>query len=619
MWVTRLDRKRAFVNRAYVDFLGISYEEAVDFDWRTIIHPDDAPRIYAEHVAKEAALQPFTLEARYRDTHGAWRWIRSESQPRWDADGNHSGFIGVAYDVTTAKQAAIELEALNATLEARVEARTRERDRAWKHSQDLQVVVNPHGTFLAANEAWTIVLGWAPDEVVGRNHLDFVHPSFHAAAAGVLDNALAAELPAFESLMRHKDGGTRWISWVAAPADGLVYASGRNITAEKNAAAALEAAQEQLRQSQKMEAVGQLTGGIAHDFNNLLTGITGSLEILHNRLLQGRANEAERYIQSAQGAARRAGALTHRLLAFSRRQTLDPKITDVNRLAAGMEELIRRTVGPAILTEFVGASGLWTTLADRNQLENALLNLCINARDAMPDGGKLTIETANIWLDATAASERDVAPGGYVALSVADTGMGMAPDIVNRAFDPFFTTKPIGQGTGLGLSMIYGFARQSGGAVRIDSVPGHGTTMTVILPRHEGAGSTADEAGSLARATSGQNVLVVDTDAVARMLVVEVLRELRYASLEAESATAALEIINADTQLDLLIIDAGVGGGNDGDHLAGIARQKRPKLRVLMITADSKDGEHHDPDMTILLKPFTMDSLTDRIRALLER
>ena len=246
-------------------------------------------------------------------------------------------------------------------------------------------------------------------------------------------------------------------------------------------------AEEALRQSQKMEAVGQLTGGIAHDFNNLLTGIIGSLELLETRLRQGRTSELNRYVAVAQGASKRAAALTHRLLAFSRRQTLDAQPTDVNRLVMGIEELIRRTVGPQITLEVVTAVGLWPALIDASQLENSLLNLCINARDAMPEGGRITIETANKWLDDRTAQERDLPPGQYLSLCVTDTGTGMTPDVIARAFDPFFTTKPLGQGTGLGLSMVYGFVRQSGGQVRIYSEVGTGTTMCLYFPRHYGS------------------------------------------------------------------------------------------------------------------------------------
>src|SRR5947209_6881170 len=293
----------------------------------------------------------------------------------------------------------------------------------------------------------------------------------------------------------------------------------------------LMAAEEALRQSQKMEAVGQLTGGLAHDFNNLLTGISGSLQLLQTRLSQGRFSELDRYITAADGAARRAASLTHRLLAFSRRQTLDPKPTNINRLISDLEELIRRTVGPSIEVEVVGAAGLWTALVDPNQLENALLNLCINARDAMPDGGRITIETANKWLDERAARERELSPGQYLAICVSDTGTGMTPEVIKRAFDPFFTTKPLGQGTGLGLSMIYGFARQSGGNVRIYSEVGNGTTMCLYLPRHHGRDEDAHTGRGWEEAqpaADGETVLVVDDEPTVRMLVAEVLQELGY-------------------------------------------------------------------------------------------
>src|SRR3954447_2373909 len=311
------------------------------------------------------------------------------------------------------------------------------------------------------------------------------------------------------------------------------------------------AAEEALRQSQKMEAVGQLTGGLAHDFNNLLTGISGSLQLLQTRLSQGRVDELGRYITAAEGAARRAASLTHRLLAFSRRQTLDPKPTNINRLISDLEELIRRTVGPAIRIEVVGAAGLWTALVDPNQLENALLNLCINARDAMPDGGRITIETANKWLDERAARERELTPGQYLSLCVTDTGTGMTPEVIKRAFDPFFTTKPLGQGTGLGLSMIYGFARQSGRQVRIYSEPGQGSMVCIYLPRHHGAGDIAkvvSEPDEVPRAEQGEAVLVVDDEPTVRMLVTEVLTELGYLAIEAPDGAEALQLLRSDIQ-----------------------------------------------------------------------
>ncbi len=379
-------------------------------------------------------------------------------------------------------------------------------------------------------------------------------------------------------------------------------------------------AEEALRQSQKMEAVGQLTGGIAHDFNNLLTGIIGSLDLLQVRLRQGRTAEIDRYVAAAQGASKRAAALTHRLLAFSRRQTLDPKQTDVNRLVIGMEELIRRTVGPQITLEVVTAGGLWSTLIDSSQLESALLNLCINARDAMPEGGRITIETANKWLDDRAAKDRDLPPGQYLSLCVTDTGTGMTPDVIARAFDPFFTTKPIGQGTGLGLSMVYGFVRQSGGQVRIYSEVGHGTTMCLYLPRHYGNAAenvVTDAPATSTPARSGKTVLVVDDEPSVRMLVTEVLEELGYISVEAPDGPAGLRMLQSDMRIDLLITDVGLPGGINGRQLADAARTTRPDLRVLFITGYAENAiignGQLEPNMGVLTKPFVMETLARRI------
>ena len=319
-----------------------------------------------------------------------------------------------------------------------------------------------------------------------------------------------------------------------------------------------------LIQSQKMEAVGQLTSGIAHDFNNLLTGIIGGLELLHIRIGQGRTENVDRYINAAQGAATRAAALTHRLLAFSRQQTLAPEITDVNALVAGMEELVQRAVGPTITVETITAGELWSTLVDPNQLENALLNLCINARDAMPKGGKLIVETGNKRLDVRASRERDMPEGDYVSLCVSDNGTGMPPEVIARAFDPFFTTKPIGQGTGLGLSMIYGFVRQSGGQVRIHSELGRGSTIRLYLPRHHCIGVTdaaPAELCGLPLAELGKTVLVVDDEPTVRLLVVEALEGLGYTVIEATDSAAGLRVLQSDHPIDLLVTDVGLPGG----------------------------------------------------------
>jgi PAS domain S-box-containing protein len=384
-------------------------------------------------------------------------------------------------------------------------------------------------------------------------------------------------------------------------------------------------AEEQLRQSQKMEAVGQLTGGLAHDFNNLLAGISGSLELMQAHIRRGRFEGLERYIGIAQGATRRAAGLTHRLLAFSRRQTLTPKPTNVNQLISGMEELVRRTIGPAVTLEVVGSAGLWPALIDPGQLENALLNLCINARDAMPDGGRIAIETANVALDAAAATAHGLPEGPYLSLCVTDTGTGMPPEVVARVFEPFFTTKPIGEGTGLGLSMIHGFAQQSGGQVSIESEVGRGTRVWLYMPRHHGEVDGDDVAptpADAARAREGQTVLVVDDEPSVRMLVAEVLEDLGYTALEAEDSAAGLRLLESGARIDLLVTDVGLPGGMNGRQMADAARVRRPDLKVLFITGYAETsvlgGGRLAPGMHVLTKPFPIETLGSTIKALID-
>ena len=480
--------------------------------------------------------------------------------------------------------------------------------------------------------------------------LSGLHPDDRERVAAAVKNALDPEVRAPYDIEYRtqgiEDGVQRWIA-----ATGHVFfrdgAAVRfvgtvlDVSTQKEAAAALQdlnatlekrveqrtsqlrRTEEALRHSQKMEAVGQLTGGIAHDFNNLLQGITGALERAQRRIEIGRTPEAERYIKMAVDSASRAAALTHRLLAFSRRQTLDPRPTDINRLIAGMEDLIRRTMGPDVSVEVVGAGGLWAVHVDISQLENSLLNLCINARDAMPDGGKLTIETANKWLDDRSARERDLPPGQYVSLCVTDTGTGMTPDVIARAFDPFFTTKPMGRGTGLGLSMIYGFARQSGGQVRIYSEAGRGTTMCLYFPRHLGEVEEEEpKPGEFVERGFGETVLVVDDEEDIRMLIAEVLSENSYSILEAIDGASALKILAGKRPVHLLITDVGLPGGMNGRQLAEAARLARKDLKVLFITGYAENAAvgsgHLEPGMEVLAKPFAMSTLANKVREMLE-
>jgi len=383
--------------------------------------------------------------------------------------------------------------------------------------------------------------------------------------------------------------------------------------------------EEALRQSQKMEAVGQLTGGIAHDFNNMLTGIIGSLELLRRRLARGRTDDLDSLIDLGVTSANRAAGLTHRLLAFSRRQSLDSKAVQMNDLVQSMGELLQRSLNESIQLDMRLHEQLWVAEADPNQLESALLNLVINARDAMPDGGNLVVETGNQVLDRDfTASYSNLQPGDYVVLSVTDNGCGMPQSVISRAFDPFFTTKPIGQGTGLGLSMIYGFSKQSGGHVSIDSEIDKGTTVKLYLPRFQGETlpHTSMDTEQTPDALEGETVLIVEDDPAVRVLVSAVLSELGYGFVEASDADGAVPILDSAQRIDLLISDVGLPGMN-GRQLAEIGRQYRPELKVLFITGYAEHaavrGGFLDPGMQMITKPFTFDLLTAKVREMIRQ
>ena len=382
--------------------------------------------------------------------------------------------------------------------------------------------------------------------------------------------------------------------------------------------------EEALRQSQKMEAVGQLTGGIAHDFNNMLTGIIGSLELLRRRVSRGKLDDLDSLIDLGVTSANRAASLTHRLLAFSRRQSLDSKPVQINQLVAAMGELLQRSINESISLDMRLSDALWTAEADPNQLESALLNLVINARDAMPTGGTLTVETTNRHLDSVfTAAYGTLTPGDYVELSVSDNGCGIPQHLMDRVFDPFFTTKPIGQGTGLGLSMIYGFARQSRGHVTIHSEVGKGTTVSLFLPRFIGEPQAQEPLNPtlLPFAKAGETVLIVEDDPAVRVLVSAVLKELGYGFIEAGDANAAVPIIESEQRIDLMISDVGLPGMN-GRQLAEIGRQIRPELKVLFITGYAEHaavrGGFLDPGMQLITKPFTFDLLTAKVREMIQ-
>jgi PAS domain S-box-containing protein len=618
VWSARPSGLLFWFNERVYEYSGADHDTLAGAGWRVIVHPADLPVVSQRWADALASGEPYETEFRLRRADGVYRWHLVRARPIRDAAGQITQWIGTNTDIDDQKAATEALARLNESLEELVRARTRERDGVWRTSQDLFVICGFDGVFRSVNPAWTEALGYTRAELIGARFEDFWRSSEIAANRALFADAMAGRVVRdVDITMRAKGGGYRCFSWHCIPQEGEFYAAGRDVTERKQL-------EEQLRHSQKMEAVGQLTGGLAHDFNNLLTGIAGSLDLLQTRLAQGRLDQIDRYATAAQGACKRAAALTHRLLAFSRRQTLDPRPTDVNRLVAGMEDLIRRTVGPSVTVEVVGAAGLWTTLVDPNQLESALLNLCINARDAMPDGGRLSIETANRWMDERMARERDLSAGQYISLCVSDTGTGMTPEVIQRAFDPFFTTKPIGQGTGLGLSMIYGFAKQSGGQARIYSEPGHGAMVCIYLPRHAGRADDIDapaDAAEAPRAREGETVLIVDDEPTVRMLVIEVLEDLGYVAIEAADGAAGLKVLQSGARVDLLVTDVGLPGGMNGRQLADAGRALRPRLRVLFITGYAENAfignGHLEPGMHVLTKPFAMEQLATRLRDLI--
>ncbi|HEX7945939.1 MAG TPA: ATP-binding protein, partial [Phenylobacterium sp.] len=506
----------AEVSEQFCRLLGLQATDALPV--RTInavVAPGESAIIHTTSVGEDGVSAYSEMQIVRADT-GERRWIARRGEHRGDGAGGGGRFIGVIYDITETKRAEAELRDLARTLEQKVEERTQERDRVWNRARDLFVVLSRDRAYLSVNPAWKDVLGYDEGDLLGRQHGDLVHPEDAAARLDVLRRLTSGErVEDFDVRVRAKDQSFRWINWTIIPEGDFFYGMGRDVTDRKQL-------EDQLRQSQKMEAVGQLTGGLAHDFNNMLTGIMGGLDLAKRRIAQGRVEEAASFMDTATTAAERAAALTHRLLAFSRRQTLDPRAVDINTLVASVEDLLVRTLGEQVALALALGPDLWATRTDPNQLESAILNLAINARDAMPNGGQLTVETANITLDiAQHAGPDRIDPGDYVLVSVSDTGAGMPPEVLAKVFEPFFTTKPIGQGTGLGLSMVYGFVHQSGGHVGIYSQPGIGTTVKLYLPRFIGDAAPEGERAAAGPAPrgAGERVLLVEDDPQVRMLV----------------------------------------------------------------------------------------------------
>lgn len=624
IWVTKLDRRRSFANQAYVDFVGLPYDQAIDFDWRKVLHPDDLPHVLQQSVQGEASLKPFVLEARYKNASGEWRWLRSASRPRWDPTGKHIGFIGVAHDITVAKQAEIELRQLNETLEERIAERTaalesnEARLRAiLETSNQYQGLVNLSGELLYANKTVLDGIKARSSDVIGKLLWDtpwfsategmsaLVHEAFHTVLKGeAVRLEMRLRLPVGE---RDFDFSMRPVLDRHGNITGAVPEA-VDITERRRG-------EEALRQSQKMEAIGQLTGGVAHDFNNLLTIIRSATDFLRRRELPD--ERRRRYVDAISETVERASKLTAQLLAFARRQPLKPQIFNVGSQVEGVAQLVRPLVGDRIeITVDIHDADCFT-VADIAQFETALINLAINARDAMEGEGRLIIAVHKVS-GIPGLRAQSARSGDYVAISVTDTGSGIAPEHLDSIFEPFFTTKEVGKGTGLGLSQAFGFAKQSEGDVAVTSTRGKGATFTIYLPQVQSPAVSNEAAARISEAATtgrGYRVLVVEDNDDVGQFSTELLEDLGYLVRRVANANAALAILGENEfAVDLVFSDVIMPGMN-GVELAGIVRERYPGLPVVLTSGYSTVlAENAHRGFELIQKPYSVESLSRILR-----
>jgi PAS domain S-box-containing protein len=636
MWRSGLDGLRNWFNKPWQDFRGRTLEQELGNGWADGVHPDDLKRCLAACASASDRREAFSIEYRLRRHDRIFRWILENGCPFHAGDGEFRGFLGACMDITEHKQTEKRLVAALAEREVSQTESERRFQLLVNGVTDYAIyLLDPEGRVTNWNTGAERIKGYRADEIIGQHYSVFFTEEDRQCGAPMmaLEKALADGRYEDEGWRVRKDGSRFRVGTLINPIyadDGTLQGFAkitRDITERREAQLLLERAREQLFQSQKLEAVGQLTGGIAHDFNNLMTVVLGNLDIAQRHLGKGAIDLAtlRRLINNAAAGAQRATTLTERLLAYARKQPLDPKPLDPNRVISSAADFLQRSLGETIEVRAIGGGGVWPIEVDPHQLDTALLNLALNARDAMPNGGKLTLETSNAYLDEDyARGNPEVIPGEYVLLSVTDNGAGMDEATVARAFEPFFTTKAAGSGTGLGLSQVYGFVKQSGGHVKIYSEPGHGTTFRIYLPRRIGVGPvhTPSVIESPRTVDSREVVLLVEDDPAVRTYLLEVMAELGYRVLEAPDARSGLSAIeDMQNRIDLLLTDVVLPDFN-GRELANRARDVRPDLKVLFMTGYSRNAIVHqgrlDPGVAMIQKPILQTTLAMRIRDALD-
>jgi PAS domain S-box-containing protein len=632
-WMAHRDGSVFWFNRRWYEYTGLAQQQALGGGWHSVHDPNELPQVLERWRLAMAAGEPLEIVFPLKGADGIFRPFLTRVVPVRDVAGRIEHWFGTNTDITAEREAEGALHRLNEVLEQRIAERTAaltESDRRFRllveGVTDYAIfMLDPEGIVANWNAGAERIGGYAAEEIVGQHFSCFYtqEDRQNSVPTRTLASARSSGKHEAEGWRVRKDGSRFWASVVI---DAIHEEDGRlvgfaMITRDMTERRAVE---EQLHQAQKMEVVGQLSGGIAHDFSNLLGIIMMNLETIERRL-RSEDKKLRRPIEMALEGGRRAAALTDRLLAFSRRRPLASQTIEMNKLVSGMSDLLHRTLGEQVSIETALSPGLWRTAADVNQLESALLNLAVNARDAMPEGGKLTIETANVYLDESyTEAQADLKPGRYVMVAVRDTGVGMTKEVAARAFEPFFTTKDVGRGTGLGLSQVYGFAKQSRGHVKIDSAPGAGTTVKLYLPRGSGdrAVRVPEEEMRTVPGGSSETILLVEDEIDLRVSTAESLRELGYRVLEAGDGPTALSLLDGKPEIDLLFTDIGLPGGLNGRQLTDEARRRRPGLKVLFSTGYARNAVLRQgravPDAEVIVKPLTYSALATKIRRMLE-